>query len=153
MIMTYLILTPKICPKNDFGREKRPAERVPLMNSVRALRELMELGYRFEVAGDLVRYEYTGQGDPDPYEVDSLLETVKVHKEDVRRYLSRAQQKGHSPPERILSCNECPWHQKNPWTHYPGLRAWCHYNMDAILTDNPACISFRRGEMPPREKP
>jgi len=54
-----------------------------------------------------------------------------------------------SPPERILTCAECPWYAPNPWTHYPELSAWCHYHMDGILKDNPACISYRRGGIAP----
>lgn len=57
-----------------------------------------------------------------------------------------------SPPERILSCAECPWYQLNPWSHYPELPAWCHYNMDHLVIDNPQCIGYRRGEVPERRE-
>jgi len=52
------------------------------------------------------------------------------------------------PPEKILSCDECPWYAENPWTHYPALPAWCQYHIDHLLQDNPACIGFRRREIP-----
>jgi hypothetical protein len=48
-------------------------------------------------------------------------------------------------------CVECPWCQDNPWTHYPELRAWCHYRMEPLATGSPACEEFRRGEVPPRQ--
>ena len=53
-------------------------------------------------------------------------------------------------PEQILSCSECPWWQANPWSPHPGLSKWCHYHMDGLLKDNPQCISYRQGEVPPR---
>ena len=53
-----------------------------------------------------------------------------------------------SAPERILSCSECPWYQLNPWTHYPELPAWCHYHMDHLAADHPACEEFNRREVP-----
>jgi hypothetical protein len=115
-----------------------------------AVTELTRLGYRFELAGERLRYQYAGQGSPDPSQVIPLLEVIKTHKHEVQRLLSGKQP---SLPERVLSCVECPWYQANPWTYYPELPAWCHHHMDGLLTDNPPCISYRRGEIPPREKP
>lgn len=57
-----------------------------------------------------------------------------------------------TPPERILSCAECPWYAGNPWTHYPELPAWCNWHMDNLAADNPACISYRRQEIPEAPK-
>jgi hypothetical protein len=57
-----------------------------------------------------------------------------------------------SPPERILSCSECPWYQLNLWTHQQELGAWCWWHVDGILADNPACISYWRGEVPERRE-
>lgn len=57
-----------------------------------------------------------------------------------------------SAPERILSCSECPWYQLNPWTHQKELGAWCWWQVDGIIADNPACISYRRGEVPERRE-
>jgi hypothetical protein len=51
-------------------------------------------------------------------------------------------------PECILTCSECPWHRANPWTHYPELPSWCDWHFDHLLADNPACIGYRRGELP-----
>ena len=56
------------------------------------------------------------------------------------------------PSERILSCGECPWYAENPWTHYPELPAWCDWHFDHLEADNPACIGYRRGEVPERRE-
>jgi len=116
------------------------------MNGFEAVRKLASLGYRFELAGDRLRYRYVGTGKPDPDTVVPLLEAVKANKPDVLAYLSKP-----APPERILTCAECPQYQLNPWTHYPELGAWCHYHMDHLLIANPQCISYRRREVPPRD--
>lgn len=112
---------------------------------IQAIQTLTKLGYKAWVEGEAVRLKYEGPDDPDPGQVRPLLDVVKAHKKEVLEYLARP--KAPSPPERILSCEECPWYQVNPWTHYPELGAWCHYHMEGILTDNPSCISFRRGEI------
>jgi hypothetical protein len=115
------------------------------MKGTEAVMKLSNLGYRFRLVDGRVRYEYTGPGAPDPAQVRPLLEAVKTQKEEVLQLLV---ERRPSLPERILSCAECPWYQANPWTHYPELPAWCHHHMDGILTDNPVCISYRRGEVP-----
>jgi hypothetical protein len=118
------------------------------MNAIESLRLLQHLGYRFEILGDLVRYQYTGPGNPDLGQIRPLLNVVKANKNEVRRYLSQDQSRVNLP-ERIISCAECPWHQANPWTHYPELPAWCGYHFDHLTADNPACIGYRKGEIPP----
>jgi hypothetical protein len=60
----------------------------------------------------------------------------------------QARTKPLPPPERILSCTECPWFQQNPWTHYPDLPAWCGYHFDHLLADNSVCTGYRKGEIP-----
>jgi hypothetical protein len=120
------------------------------MNSIAAVQKLKAMGYRFQVDGNALRYEWQGNGKPDPDLVRPLMEVVKTHKLEVLTYLG---QKPQAPPERILSCSECPWHQLNPWTHYPELPFWCGWHMDHLIEDNPSCIGFRRGEIvPPKVK-
>ncbi len=159
-----------------------------------AVMKLATLGYRFEVAGDRLRWQFEGEPKPDRRQVQRLLEVVKAHKNEVLAYLKslvlcqdcvhvevgdgwalcqvdpwdgiRGQDpdyphpcksfanrtKPPPPAERILSCRECPWYAENPWTHYPELPAWCHYHMDNLAADNPACIGYRRGDVPQKEK-
>jgi hypothetical protein len=76
------------------------------MKAIEAVKKLSSLGYRFELAGDRLRYQYEGPGKPDPAQVKPLLETVKAHKPDVLAYLSKP-----DPPERILSCADCDFHK------------------------------------------
>ncbi len=56
-----------------------------------------------------------------------------------------------APPSPPATCESCPWHTMNPWTHDPALGAWCHRRMEPLATGNPACEEFRRGEVPPRQ--
>jgi hypothetical protein len=76
------------------------------MKAIEAVRKLSSLGYRFELAGDRLRYQYHGPGKPDLDTVRPLLETVKVHKPEVLAFLSKP-----AMPERILTCFECPMHE------------------------------------------
>jgi len=76
------------------------------MKGVEAVKKLASLGYRFELAGDRVRYQYQGPGEPDPAQVRPLLETVKANKPDVLVYLSKP-----TTPERILTCADCGFHR------------------------------------------
>ena len=71
-----------------------------------AVRKLASLGYRFELAGDRLRYRYEGPGKPDPDTVRPLLATVREHKPDVVAYLGKP-----APTEHILTCFECPLHE------------------------------------------
>jgi hypothetical protein len=97
------------------------------MRPIEAVRKLTDLGYRFELAGDRLRYRYDGPGKPDPNTVKPLLEAVKAHKPDVLAYLSKP-----AMPERILTCADCGFHQysgPNP-AHGWGLCTfngkWCY---------------------------
>jgi hypothetical protein len=115
------------------------------MNGLAAVQKLTAMGYRFQVDGNTLRYEWQGNGKPDPDLVRPLMEVVKAQKLEVLTYLG---QKPQAPPERILSCSECPWHQANPWTHFPELPAWCGWHYDHLFSDNPACLGWRRGVIP-----
>jgi len=78
------------------------------MKAIEAVKKLSSLGYRFELAGDRLRYRYEGQGDPDRGMVLPLLEVVKANKQDVLTYLSKP-----APRERVLTCTDCPQFQAN----------------------------------------
>lgn len=118
--------------------------------AAKAIMLLNKLGYRAWVEGESVKLSFTGQGEPDPSQVIPLLEAVKAHKTEVRQLLAGRQA---SPPERIPLCQDCPWYELNPWTHYPDLGAWCAYHMDYLLTENPQCRDFRRREIPQQRLP
>ena len=90
------------------------------MKGLEAVIELSRLGYRFELAGDRLRYRYEGPGKPDPDTVRPLLETVKAHKPDVLAYLCKP-----ASPERILTCYECGHFR--PGVNSPNpTQAWGH---------------------------
>ena len=57
------------------------------MKAIEAVKKLSSLGYRFELAGDRLRYRYEGPGTPDPDTVRPLLETVKAHKPEALYFL------------------------------------------------------------------
>ena len=76
------------------------------MKGIEAVKKLSSLGYRFELAGDRLRYRYEGQGDPDRGMVLPLLEVVKAHKPEVLDFLSKT-----ALPERILTCADCGFHE------------------------------------------
>jgi hypothetical protein len=97
------------------------------MKAIEAVRKLSNLGYRFELAGDRLRYRYEGPGKPDADTVRPLLAEVREHKPDVLAYLSRP-----AMPEHILTCADCGFHEyqgPNP-THGWGLCTfngkWCY---------------------------
>jgi hypothetical protein len=72
------------------------------MRATEAVLKLSALGYRFEVAGEKVRWCFEGPGKPDPSQVRPLLDLVKEHKPEVLAYLSRP-----IPTERVLTCYDC----------------------------------------------
>ncbi|MBM4284328.1 MAG: hypothetical protein FJ128_03625 [Deltaproteobacteria bacterium] len=76
---------------------------------IEAAVKLANIGYRFTVNGETIKAEYTGPGDPDPAQVAPLIELLRNHREEVRRYLSQAQAGGAAapPPERMLTCHDC----------------------------------------------
>jgi len=78
------------------------------MTPIGAVRKLTDLGYRFELAGDRLRYRYEGPDTPDPGTVRPLLATVREHKPDVLAYLSKP-----APRERVLTCADCPHFEAN----------------------------------------
>ena len=109
------------------------------MKAIEAVKKLSSLGYRFELAGDRLRYRYEGHGKPDPDTVRPLLETVKAHKPDVLAYLSKP-----APPEHILTCFECPQFET-----YPGpnpKQAWgrCTFKGKGCYGMRPACDEGRQ---------
>ena len=75
------------------------------MTPIEAVRKLSDLGYRFEPAGDRLRYRYEGQGEPDLDTVKPLLGMVKANKHDVLAYLKP------TPQERVLTCYECGYYR------------------------------------------
>jgi hypothetical protein len=79
----------------------------------------------------------------DPW--DGIPGQVPDHQHPCGSFTART--KPAPAPERISTCQECPWHQENPWTHYPELPAWCAYHFDHLAADNPACIGYRRGDV------
>jgi hypothetical protein len=82
--------------------------------------KLSALGYRFEVAGEKVRWRFEGPGMPDPSQVRPLLAMVKERKPEVLAYLSRP-----IPPERVLTCHECGHFR--PAVNSPNpTQAWGH---------------------------
>lgn len=111
-----------------------------------AIVQLVRLGYRFEVAGGRIRYQYKGAGKPDPGLVRHLLGVLKTNKDEAVKYLAKAQNTGDIP-----SCNDCPWCMENPWTHYPELPKWCGWWWDHLLADNPQCRDRREGRVPDPE--
>jgi hypothetical protein len=97
------------------------------MKAIEAVRKLSNLGYRFELAGDRLRYQYHGPGTPDPDTVRPLLATVKAHKPEVLALLGKP-----PPPERILTCADCSFHEytgPNPvhgWGRCTFNEKWCY---------------------------
>ena len=90
------------------------------MSGLIAVQKLTALGYRFQVEGDALRYEWQGIGKPDPAKVRPLLALVKEHKAEVLAYLSRP-----VPPERVLTCYDCGNFQ--PAVNSPNpAHAWGH---------------------------
>jgi hypothetical protein len=116
------------------------------MKALAAVIELSKLGYRFELAGDRLRYRYEGAGDPDLATVRPLLEAVKAHKPEVLAYLSKS-----APQYPPQTCESCPSYELNPWTHYPDFGAWCHRQMQHLVVGSPACEEFQHGAVAPRQ--
>jgi hypothetical protein len=95
------------------------------MRPEEAVINLSRIGFKFEVAGDRVRYRYEGPDDPDPHQVKPLLEVAKAHKEEVLWFLAC-----HCPRcggvcfvpdyDGKRLCLGCDWDYLV--TIYPGLR-------------------------------
>ena len=75
---------------------------------IEAVSKLSRLGFAFEVNGDRIRYRYQGPDTPDPAQVRPLLKVVKAYKADVLAHLSKP-----APPERVLTCADCPHFEAN----------------------------------------
>jgi hypothetical protein len=108
------------------------------LKAIEAVKKLSSLGYRFELAGDRLRYRYEGQGEPDRGMVLPLLATVKAHKPDVLAYLSKP-----APPEHILTCADCGFHKyqgPNP------RQGWgrCTFKGKGCYGLKPACSEVHR---------
>jgi hypothetical protein len=73
-----------------------------------AIVNLSRKGFKFEVAGDKLRYRYEGPGDPNPGQARLLLEVVKAHKAEALRFLAN----------HAFTCFECkhfsPGQSPNP---------------------------------------
>lgn len=52
-----------------------------------AVMKLTALGYRFEVTGERLRWRFEGQGQPDPGQVQPLLQLVKERRDEVLFFL------------------------------------------------------------------
>ncbi len=87
------------------------------MNVALAVKKLRQLGYRFQAQGRRMRYEWQGQGKPDPAEVIPLLDVVRQHREEVKELLA------------LVSCQTCNhaqvgqgWAicQREPWDGIKG---------------------------------
>jgi hypothetical protein len=90
------------------------------MNSLIAVQRLRAMGYRFQVDGEALCYEWRGNGKPDPTQVKPLLALVKEHKAEVLAYLSRL-----VPTERVLTCYDCGHFR--PAVNSPNpTQAWGH---------------------------
>ncbi len=76
------------------------------MNGLIAVRRLKAMGYRFQVDGEALCYEWQGTGKPDPSQVRPLLALVKEHKPEVLAYLSQ-KQKNHALEK--CSCGLPAW--------------------------------------------
>jgi hypothetical protein len=108
------------------------------MKAIEAVKKLSSLGYRFELAGDRLRYRYEGQGDPDRVMVLPLLGVVKAHKPEVLAFLSKP-----ALPERILTCADCGFHEyqgPNP-SHGWGR---CTLKKRGCYGLRPACSEIQR---------
>jgi hypothetical protein len=77
---------------------------------IEAIRKLTAMGYRPHLEGESIRLRYEGPGDPDAGLVRPLIALVKEHKAEVMGYLAR---KPQVPPERILTCGDCPHFEAN----------------------------------------
>lgn len=95
------------------------------MKAIEAVKKLSSLGYRFELAGDRLRYRFDGPGTPDPDTVRPLLATVREHKPEAIYFL-----KSYCP--RCGGCCFAPDYEGRPlcmacdWgllaELYPGLK-------------------------------
>ena len=108
------------------------------MKAIEAVRKLSSLGYRFELAGDRLRYQYHGPGKPDLDTVRPLLETVKVHKPEILAFLSKP-----AMPERILTCFECPMHEHDT-VNPPEGWGRCTLKKRGCYGLRPACSEIQR---------
>jgi hypothetical protein len=90
------------------------------MNGLVAIQKLKAMGYRFQAEGNTLRYEWQGDGKPDPSQVRPLLALVKEHKPEVLAYLSKP-----ILLERVLTCFECGHFR--PAVNSPNpTQAWGH---------------------------
>jgi len=115
------------------------------MKSGEAVMKLTTLGYRFEVAGDRLRWRFEGQDHPDPGQVRLLLELVKERKDEVlfflRCYCPRCGGTMFIPDiEGHDLCAACDWLLLIEL--YPGLK-------DSSVPDEPANMLRPAGRLHP----
>ena len=53
-----------------------------MTRGIEPVRKLAHLGYRFRLDGNTIKASYEGPGDPDPGQVQPLLETVKANERE-----------------------------------------------------------------------
>jgi hypothetical protein len=86
---------------------------------IEAVRKLARLGYRFTVAGEVIKAKYQGPGKPDPAQVQPLLDKVKAHKPEVVYWLKCFCPRCGGACFINSLCMACDW--QNLVEMYPGL--------------------------------
>ncbi len=67
------------------------------------INQIQELGYRFELVGDNIKFTYTKGGGQTPKEAIPILRQVKEHKQEVVEYLQRQPSGSQDDIDRILA--------------------------------------------------
>jgi hypothetical protein len=56
-------------------------------DGIRAVRRLAKLGYRTWVEGEVIKFRFEGQKDPDPEQIKPLFQLIREHKDEVMYFL------------------------------------------------------------------